>query len=152
MSKIAPSAVERFESKLRDSPTGCVLWVGAKSVRGYGRFWDGGRMVAAHRFAWEVRAGPVPLGLSVLHRCDVPACCCFAHLFTGDQSDNMTDCAAKGRIFSGGRPRTEARCRRGHDFTPENTITEGTQRKCRACRNDLLRRSRALARLEKVSK
>jgi HNH endonuclease len=59
-------------------------------------------MVRAHRFAWSIANGkPVPDGLFVLHRCDVPLCVNPDHLFLGTQLDNMRDCARKGRMQFG---------------------------------------------------
>jgi hypothetical protein len=34
----------------------------------------------------------------VLHRCDVKACVRPDHLFLGNQSDNLSDAALKGRL------------------------------------------------------
>jgi HNH endonuclease len=44
---------------------------------------DGGRQVAIYRVSWEHHHGPVPVGLSVCHRCDEPNCFNPAHLFVG---------------------------------------------------------------------
>lgn len=95
---------QRFWSKVRKTD-GCWLWVGSKNDDGYGRLQlNGGggssqprRCGAAHRISWALANGEVPAGLSVLHRCDVPACCNPAHLFLGTQADNVRDMYAKGR-------------------------------------------------------
>jgi len=39
------------------------------------------RLVLVHRLAWRLYRGPIPVGLGVLHSCDVPACVNPAHLF-----------------------------------------------------------------------
>ena len=54
--------------------------------------------VYAHRFAWELAHGPVPDGLLVCHRCDVPPCVNQKHLFLGTVGANMKDAAAKNRL------------------------------------------------------
>jgi hypothetical protein len=86
---------ERFPEKVARGP-GCWLWQGTTNGA-YGQIGDGGRKRYAHRVAWELQNGPVPDGLHVLHRCDVPACVRPDHLFLGTPSDNLRDCYAKGR-------------------------------------------------------
>jgi len=76
--------------------SGCLLWTGAND-RGYGTIYIGKKRRRAHRLSYELANGPVPYGLHVLHRCDVPACINPAHLFVGTQADNMADMKAKGR-------------------------------------------------------
>lgn len=93
---------DRFMAKVSPEPnTGCWLWTGTASSRGYGKFRIGSgrtrRMVGAHRFAYEHFVGPIPTGLYVCHHCDTPACVNPAHLFVGTNGDNVRDMDAKGR-------------------------------------------------------
>lgn len=66
--------------------------------------WIGGASTAG-RFMWEAKKGPIPKGLYVLHKCDVPRCINIEHLFLGTKTDNMIDKVAKGRQSRGKRPR-----------------------------------------------
>lgn len=92
------SVAERFWSKVDvRGPDECWEWLGARSGKRYGGFWDGARVQRAHRVAWELTNGPIPDGMSVLHRCDNPPCCNPADLFLGTQTDNMRDAEQKGR-------------------------------------------------------
>lgn len=80
----------------------CWDWLGRRDKYGYGRFYGGNDRVAlAHRAAWEVLVGPIPAGMSVLHRCDRPPCVRPAHLFLGTRADNNADRNAKRRQAHG---------------------------------------------------
>lgn len=82
---------------------GCLEWRGAANKKGYGRVKVGGRLASPHRVAayaagivrsiWEPGRKEC-----VLHACDNPRCCNPKHLWPGTLSDNMQDCAAKGRL------------------------------------------------------
>lgn len=105
---IKESDLKRFWAKVNRT-AGCWLWTASLSrENGYGILGrPGGRvngktkLIMAHRFSWEVAFGPVPDGLGVLHRCDVPQCVRPEHLFVGTQKVNMQDAAAKGRLGKG---------------------------------------------------
>ncbi len=98
---------DRFEAKTCPEPnTGCLLWTGATgsafSGGAYGSMKITTRMNrGAHRVAWELERGPIPDGLSVLHRCDQPLCVNVDHLFLGSHAANMADMATKGRSMRG---------------------------------------------------
>lgn len=81
----------------------CWVWTGTTSDDGYGSVSAGGhcgRMLRVHRVTWELENGPIPTGAVLCHRCDNPPCCRPDHLFPGTVSENMLDCAAKGRLSS----------------------------------------------------
>ena len=54
--------------------------------------------MCAHRLSWIMANGPIQDGLWILHHCDNPPCVNPDHLFLGNRSDNLTDCARKGRV------------------------------------------------------
>lgn len=69
----------------------CAEWPGACNRNGYGRVSRLGKVWLAHRLAWTVENGPIPVGLFVLHRCDNEPCVRVAHLYVGTLSDNQRD-------------------------------------------------------------
>jgi len=91
----------RFWSRV-DKTESCWVWRGKKNVRGYGQFWAAAqRLELAHRTAWRLIRGPIPVGKLALHKCDNPGCVRPDHIFLGTDLDNSADCRAKGRSRSG---------------------------------------------------
>lgn len=71
---------ERFEAMV-DRSGDHHLWAGALNPqRGTGRLKVAGRQVTAHRVAWELARGPVPVGMKVMACPVVPACVRIDHL------------------------------------------------------------------------
>jgi hypothetical protein len=116
----------------------CWLWGGhINAWHGYGEYVPTrGTRWRAHRLSFFLHHGPLKEGLVVMHSCDNRWCVNPAHLSQGTLLDNGRDCVAKGR-HAGQR---QTRCRRGHEFTPENIYQapawrgRGSSRACRACR------------------
>jgi hypothetical protein len=104
MPKARP-AIERFWEKVKKTDS-CWLWTASassgKSTRNfknnYGHFRVGSKLVAAHRFSWELHNGPIPEDKCVLHKCDNPPCVNPSHLFLGTKKDNSLDMLMKKRL------------------------------------------------------
>ena len=93
------SILDRFERYCRPDPnSGCWLWAGDWNRDGYGVFRiQRHRHVGAHRVSWTLHRGPIPDGMSILHKCDVRCCVNPDHLYIGDQAKNVNDMMNRGR-------------------------------------------------------
>ena len=85
----------RFWEKVQKTED-CWYWLASKDGKGYGLAWFQGRLHRAHRVAWFLEYGAVPLGLCVCHHCDNAGCVNPAHLFLGSRADNNKDMLRKG--------------------------------------------------------
>uniref|UniRef100_A0A6M3KRH2 Putative homing endonuclease n=1 Tax=viral metagenome TaxID=1070528 RepID=A0A6M3KRH2_9ZZZZ len=96
--------MKRFWDKVDiKGPNDCWEWM-AGCRHGYGGFHVGGKVVVAHRFAYEDKIGPIPNDKLACHSCDNRKCCNPAHLFIGTYRDNAEDAANKGRMHGGPSP------------------------------------------------
>jgi hypothetical protein len=113
MTVALPAAVLFWRSFRKEPGDGCWLWTDTINDHGYGVIRHEKRRVRAHRYSWELHYGPIPDGLLVCHRCDVPRCVRPDHLFVGTHADNRADCVAKGRANACHTPRPHHNHARG---------------------------------------
>lgn len=109
----------------------CWLWTGANSggISPYGVTWDGDRRVKAHRFAYEATGASIPARLTIDHLCKQTLCVRPSHLEAVTKAENVMRSDAPGPLAV-----RSNHCKRGHEFTPENTKQRGPRhRECRSC-------------------
>jgi hypothetical protein len=138
----------RFYEKVHVSPdAGCLVWTSAHNGVGYGRLRVDGRYVYAHRFAYELLAGPIPNGLTIDHLCRNPGCVNVDHLEPVTMRENI--------LRSEGVSARQARqthCTSGHPLSGDNLYTTPAGgRRCRACRRDRLAEFRYRRRTRRVA-
>lgn len=94
---------ERDSAKLLEhfcepvTESGCLLWTGAATSKGYGQLQLDNTKWTAHRLSWVLANGPISDGLLVLHHCDTPLCFRPEHLYLGNHSNNAIDRCNRGR-------------------------------------------------------
>lgn len=122
------SYLDRMQDILRTftDPAACWDWPQSTNASGYGIITvRHSHRTLAHRAAWEVVNGPIPDGLSVLHRCDRTICInAINHLFLGTQADNMRDMIGKDR---GNRGERHGNSRLTDDIVRSIRAATGTQ-------------------------
>lgn len=121
---------KRIANKIKvDDRTGCWLWLGNKSGKGYGRIFWKGKVARAHRVIYEIVKSPIPSGLLICHHCDVPACVNPEHLYAGTHVQNQRDKINRGRWR--GCPKGKGQKRPG-SLNPFSKLTEDDVRAIRA--------------------
>jgi len=96
--------------------------------------------VRGHRVSWEIHNGPIPEGMSVLHKCDNTICTNPEHLYLGTQTQNMQDAWDRGRRKSPREVTADGKiyCKKGHEKKLLPTLNkDGTQKTdCLLCRKE----------------
>lgn len=128
----AESTMNRFFAKV-DMPAAyqaCWPWSASVDRKGYGKFnYAGGRALGAHRYSYATAVGPIPDGMQIDHLCRNPSCVNPLHLEPVTPRENtMRSPIAVTAVHS-----RKSHCKRGHEFTPENTQPTANGRQCRVC-------------------
>ena len=92
-----PNSIEKLMLRVNKTPSGCWEWTGSLTVGGYGQSRYLGKLWRAHRLFYTLLIGPIPPKTMICHHCDNPKCVNPDHFFLGDNQDNLTDMAKKGR-------------------------------------------------------
>jgi len=141
---------ERFWVKVKKTET-CWIWGGARSTNHivghtagpYGHFKVNGKVVQAHRYAYESLIAPIPSSLTIDHLCRNTLCVNPKHLEAVTIKENLL----RG-VGASGLNAKKTHCKRGHIFDNANThIGLKGNRLCRACKKIMKAKYRAQAAL-----
>jgi len=136
---------DRFWAKVRkvQEPGGCWEWTSGR-LHGYGVFYPNhGRLVHAHKWAYEFMVGSIPQGLEPDHLCRNRGCVkVIADEFGPAHIEMVTH---QVNMLRGDSPTAqtvrEGKCRRGHLLDEANTyVRPDGKRNCMECRRAGLRR------------
>lgn len=117
--------IERFLLCVDFTDT-CWIWIAGRS-NGYGVFWNEGKPIYAHRFAYELWRGPIPKGKTIDHLCRNTLCCNPFHLEAVTQAVNNE----RGKVYDYRRLQTH--CKRGHELSGDNIWRTRGRRHCKPC-------------------
>ena len=125
----------------------CLMWTGPTQKDGSGVYRTGGKSIAAHRFAYELKHGPIPNGVTTRHTCGNRACVNPEHIEINDAETRFwrnVSCSESCWIWTGKTDRdgygllsVGGRYVRAHRFAYElevGPIADGLY-VCHACDN-----------------
>ena len=151
------SVAARFWEKVMPEPnSGCWLWTGCLTSAGYSQLMTGSkklrtaRIEYGHRISYEMHFGPIPEGLHVDHKCQLPCCVNPQHLQILDPNEHKN--VTFGRLPVD--PRTtkcaaKTHCPEGHELSGRNLILFGPRKSFKACRKCRVAKQQARRAAEK---
>lgn len=130
---------QRLNSKV-DRTDDCWIWT-ASTSGGYGQIRVDGKILKAHRVAYELFVGPIPEDKELDHLCRNRVCVRPDHLEPVTRSENLKRSPLVGKHPNQHANKTH--CKHGHEFTTENTYLkpDGKGRECKACRRERARKN-----------
>lgn len=135
---LRPHELTRFWSRVEKTHE-CWNWVGGKTPEGYGQMSVPSlrRPFMAHRIAYELLIGPIPMGLHLDHLCRNPGCVNPAHLEPVTCKENVLH--GVGLTAKNAR---KTHCAKGHSLAEGLFYTrkDKTQRYCKICAGNAQRR------------
>jgi hypothetical protein len=135
------NTVEDFWNKVNKTE-GCWLWLGGKSVAGYGQIRIDSKNRTAHRVAYRLVKGEIPKGLQLDHLCRVRHCVNPEHLEAVTLKENVLRGEGITAEF-----KKATHCIHGHPFNKENTLFYQRrtliERRCITCNRQNTRERRA---------
>lgn len=132
MTTVQEKAVKDFWARTdKQGADDCWEWTGARYLKGYGYFLIQGKQQRAHRFSYELHAGPIPGGLVIDHLCRNKRCVNPAHLEVVTNKENVL----RGTSFAAQNSQ-KTHCPKGHPYSGDNLMLPARGgRLCRTCKN-----------------
>lgn len=81
----------------------CWAWVRTKDKDGYGRIYQDGKTVGAHKVSYMLHVGEIPEGMEIDHKCGTNECCNPEHLRLATHKQNMENKGAGTNSTTGVR-------------------------------------------------
>lgn len=125
------SDVTRFWRKVTVGDTDdCWLWKGVPSTKWYGGFGLAGKVIQAHRLAYQMLVGPIPKGQCIDHLCQEKHCVNPKHMELVTRAENVM----RGDSVPAKNGR-KTHCNRGHPLSGDNLYSapSNNKRYCRKC-------------------
>ena len=129
-------------TRMEHQPNGCIWFTGQISAAGYGRVWTGDTQSLAHRAAYEFFVGAIPEGMTIDHECHNRSGCAITdascpHRRCVNPAHLAVKTIAENTKASPNTTAGRTHCKRGHEFTEENTyLYPDGRRNCRACKRE----------------